>query len=112
MYAPQVFADSEESILFEEEDGDLWVRILFSDKSRRSAVQSDLNIRLWEDVNYPKSPANWIEKFNKTVAEGSGVNVDTNRTFTKQNYVKLPVVYSIELNQSIGLNSRYLYKLV
>ena len=38
----QVFADSEESILFEEEDGDLWVRILFSDKSRRSAVQSDL----------------------------------------------------------------------
>lgn len=86
----QVFADSEESILFEEEDGDLWVRILFSDKSRRSAVQSDLNIRLWEDVNYPKSPANWIEKFNKTVAEGSGVNVDTNRTFTKQNYVKLP----------------------
>ena len=86
----KVFADSEESILFEEEDGDLWVRILFSDKSRRSAVQSDLNIRLWEDVNYPKSPANWIEKFNKTVAEGNGVNVDTNRTFTKQNYVKLP----------------------
>tara|TARA_Y100000589_G_scaffold212531_1_gene200295 strand:- start:5160 stop:7019 length:1860 start_codon:yes stop_codon:yes gene_type:complete len=86
----QVFADSEESILFEEEDGDLWIRLLFSDKSRRSAVQSNINIRLWEDVNYPKSPSNWVEKFNKEVAEGSGVAVDSSRTFTKQSYVKLP----------------------
>ncbi len=86
----QVFADSEESILFEEEDGDLWIRLLFSDKSRRSAVQSNINIRLWEDVNYPKSPSNWVEKFKKEVAEGSGVAVDSSRTFTKQSYVKLP----------------------
>ena len=41
----QVFAESDESILFEEEDGDLWIRLLFSDKSRRSAVKSDLHIR-------------------------------------------------------------------
>ena len=103
----KVFAESEESILFEEEDGDLWIRVLFSDKSRRSAVQSDLNIRLWEDVNYPKSTSKWVEKFNKTVAEGSGVAVDSNRTFTKQSYVKLPGSYSIDPSQFIGLNLRY-----
>ena len=67
----KVFAEPDESVLLEHEDGDLYIRILFSDNSRRSAVQSDLQIKLWEDVNYPKAPENWVEKFSKTISDGT-----------------------------------------
>lgn len=86
----KVFAESDEAVLFEEENGDLWIKTVFSDNSRRSAVQSNIHIRFWEDVNYPKDPEKWVEKFNRTLVDGVGDLVNANRTFSKQSYVKIP----------------------
>lgn len=86
----KVFAEPDESVLLEHEDGDLYIRILFSDNSRRSAVQSDLQIKLWEDVNYPKAPENWVEKFSKIISDGTDRAVNSNKTFSKQSFLRIP----------------------
>ncbi len=85
-----VFAKDGQSLLMEDEKGDLYVRIAFADHSRRSAVQSQVEIRFLEDVNYPNLPQKWVPRFERVVEEGSIRDPVSGKIVRRQKMVKIP----------------------
>ena len=86
----QVYAKNGQTILFEDPDQDLYIKVFFSDHSRRSGVKSQVEIKFEHDVNYPKLPEKWLPLFEKVVAEGSSQAYGMNEVLKRNQSVKIP----------------------
>ncbi|PCJ19267.1 MAG: hypothetical protein COB02_07720 [Candidatus Cloacimonadota bacterium] len=86
----EIYTDHDGTVLFENDDRSLWVKVHFTDNSKRSAIQALVKIEYYEDINFPKLPEKWIKRFDKSVVEGSSSDIDNSRTFKHHKWIKLP----------------------
>ena len=66
------------------------MRLSFADHSRRSAVQSQVEIRFFEDSNYPNLPEKWVPRFERVVREGSIRDPVSGKIVRRNRLIKIP----------------------
>ncbi|MCO4783481.1 MAG: hypothetical protein KC646_14235 [Candidatus Cloacimonetes bacterium] len=86
----EIYTDHDGTVLFENDDRNLWVKVHFSDTSTRSAIQAMVRIEYFEDVNFPKLPSKWVRRFNTSVIEGGSSENDNLKTYKRHKWIKLP----------------------
>ena len=111
----QVYAKEGQTLLFEDPDQDLYIQLHFSDHSRRSGVQSQVEIQFEQDVNYPNLPEKWVPLFERTIKEGSAQDLGTDKIVKRRHAVKIPgavfprdrAVHKVRLSMSLQTRVKF-----